>query len=521
MEKRTAGKGRYSRTLARAVIALVAVLATFITNESRAQWNEIELPRPDYFYNTIEKSWDQIGPMEWVDSVTAYVFEKNVVYYKTEDGGESWKLDSLDLVGYGVDGRYLYVGRCDFVTREFGIVSLTTSYIPYAHDPYVDSVICITTNAGHTWKVVELTPEGLWKAVGTNIVPLENGNILFFHGRMLFDGDNPPYDLVQEEVLSRSTDRGDSWSVYSSDTLIVNKDVAKTAEWLYVDSLHCYRFTWDGIGDFFTSYAKETTDGGRSWRFLKYPEVDDHPLSQSEIGGRWHANIHHVNDTGLVVVMGHAIHGYPGFGMVTTDVTKHGQKEGWLRVDADMRPFEEGVVDVSYIDGWHYYLTSRGKGRDSIWVNHVTGSNRKQGFTTPNYNAEYNEVARLFTPTKERVFLWTRFNGIWKFDWSVVSVESVESRAGSPTVERLVVYPNPYDGNGGTMLNVVLGDWRELDGVRLRLLNVLGETVFESRYEPHPARRTLKLNLQGVPEGIYFLLLQSSGTCRSARVVVY
>ncbi len=419
---------------------VLSMLSLIILPKATAQWEEIELPRPQYLYDNLGGSWAFLGPMEWVDEEVGYVFERNGVYYKTTNGGVEWIKDTIEVEGLGMGLGYLPITECDFATRDFGVVALVATASNFIH---FDSAIVVTTDGGKTWQRNEIMIPGRVKRTGTTIRALENGGIVHGCGRVLAK-DTVTQRNIYEEIVCYSSDLGLTWDVLATDTLVSNDDRAKTTEWLFVDSMTVYRFTYEGIGDFYISYVKATYDGGKSWDILQHPIAPDHPLASSKVGNRLHLNIDMMNDTSLVVVMGSMLNGTPGFGMVTRERSKHALSEGWVRVDASGMAGPEVIVDMGLWDGKLFYLTSKYFDQDSLVVVELSNPERRVAVATPRVlNHLYSGLTRLHIPRADMAYLWTR-QAIWKYNHSTSGV-------GDPALPALeggmVPYPNPNNIN--------------------------------------------------------------------------
>jgi|GEM_PF-4788511 len=465
------------------IAAMCFLLLAFADRTLLAQWVEMDLPRAPHF-RQVSGAWENLGPLAWADSLTGYVFERNGVFYKTTDGGDSWHRDSLDVEGMRT-GRGFNVLQCDFPTPQFGVVTFGGG------DAYLrsDSIMFVTTDGGRQWIRRSIDAPNLFRQTGTRLIPLRNGNLIFCYGRILFSPDSP-YAIV-DEVMSRSTDLGESWEVFSADTLDFRVDWAWTWNWIYVDSLHAYRFTLETMTENPISYVKATSDGGRSWEILSYPH--HHPLSAAKVASRFPLNIKRVNDTGLVVAMGWTSSPYSrSFGMVTRDARYHDIDEGWIRVDADPRPFAEQIVDMSYIDGRLFYLSYRLNNQDTLWVTNLAGSGVRYPFQIPVKLVVLTRYTELLTPTPERIFLWMH-RGVWRLDWRLVELREPPP-APSQGIE---LYPHPMDLRSHAGLTIRAGAGRANAAARLSVRDLLGRellstpVVFRDGLAHVPARHFL------------------------------
>jgi hypothetical protein len=452
--------------------------------------------------------------MEWVDSTTAYVFETYGVYYKTVDGGASWEVDSIVI--QELTSKSLRIGRCNFVTKEFGVVALRKQF-----STNVDSIVLVTTNGGKVWKKNVLSMRGKHNSTGTSTIPLQNRRILHCYGRRTYIDSLTRFPL-HEEVIAVSTDLGNNWEVQCSDTLDrANEDPAFTAEWLLVDSLTMYKFTWESLGDKYTSYAKGTTDGGETWNLMQYPHTTSHPLWIGSIGGRKHMSINRSNDTGLVVVMGWTSGGAPGFGMATKDIRKMDTDQGWVRVEANSELWSELIIDMVYYDQRTYYIKSSGDDKDSlVIINDVNNGTYAYPSPVP-LGVEYDGYAELYVPAKNKLFLWTSEWGLWKFNHDVLDIQN--NGADKPKSYNIETYPVPYKRESGGDLMVVLPWTNYIEEVAFQIHDVVGRRHVSGRALCKNGimaidSRILRAHLRR--EGMYVLSIVIDGRTRASREIL-
>ncbi len=476
-----------------------------------AQWIKMDLPRPE----ALQDDW--LATMEWADSLSGFVFERSGIYYKTTDGGETWKLDSLDLPSVVLyPDSYLEVATCDFATPDLGIVTISPNW-----GEYVDTILCVTTDGGDTWSAKNIQNLATyWQP--SRVFPEENGSLVKFYGRFFYPVPGSGEKKIYGETMYRSYDLGDSWQLVSVDTFDNQKDIGFAHSFLYVDSLRSYRFSFLEGPEVYHSSAKMTTDGGKTWVKLGYPNLNDHPLQEGKIGGRRHQNIHRVNDTGLVVVMSYLKSGRHSFGMATMDVTQQDTTVGWYRFDAERGPYGDYVVDMSYIDGWAYYLTTRGMDHDTLWVRHLAGNGKLHGFKAPRIEVDWGYQA-LYTPTNDRVFLLTRYD-CWRFDRSVVSTGELPRAVPQSDFN---IFPQPVEkARHGTL--TIHSDAQVKGDITIQAYNLLGREVGSFHLAATEWRNgvahipTRKLLGRGAVTGVYLIVFTSDNALLSVKsLLVY
>ncbi|MCB2204272.1 T9SS type A sorting domain-containing protein [bacterium] len=462
---------------------------------SSAQWTEVDLPRPDYL--ATPPAIPNLGPFEWADSLNGFVFEMNGSFYRTQDGGESWLRDSLNMAGYDSVRHHFTVRTCDFANASFGVVTIARSYADR------DSLLFITTDGGSSWERRPLSVPDRYKMIAEQLLPLDNGNLIHFLS--IHAPDSLGDYSVRLDLMRLSTDRGKNWSVFSIDTVDRRVSFLPTRFWIRVDSLHYYKIEYgfetvsEHVG--FTSYS---ADGGQTWIMLKHPYPSNHPLYVGRISGSA-GHVARVNDTGIVVSFG-------GRTLVTRDVKRHYADWGWIRSE-DVFPETPGyyVTDMSYIDGWLLCFRKspyNSDASDTVWIANMQGNRKQHGFPAPKKNL--NEP-RLHTPAATRIFLKDGAH-IWRFDRDVVTVQRFEIPAEiGPGFE---IYPNPLMlRNTSRTLHVDFSrDGTGSDFGTVRIHDLRGRLCAEHRWNWHgQTNHVVDITLpEWLPAGMYLVTTETN-----------
>lgn len=522
------GKGEMSRTggccarwFRRGALLLLVAIGLYST--LHAQFTKMQLPRAPHFYNINDRSWDFLATMEWSDSLTGYVFEYNGTFYKTVNGGDTWARDSLPVPAGWLVYRGFQVQHCDFATKDFGVVTLGFSKFPRA-----DSVMVITTDGGESWTIRNIEVPYVRGRTSTNVIPERNGAIIYCGGGLVKNTEGRNKGL---EYMARSTDLGRSWDIFSRDTLKGEwpwGDYALTTDWLYADSLRTYRFTFQDGPDYYDAYVKATADGGRNWQILNAEDAA-HPLHIIAVGGRKHMAIHRMNDTGLVVVMGpsKSVSTSP-VGQVTKDIRYQDTTLGWLRVEAGRKG--QLMFDMAYIDGWLYYWTLGGISppgwKDTLWVSHVAGEGKLFGFEIPT-NGEFGLFqgqCELHTPTANRIFCWSRFGGVWRFDASLVGIDD-NGLPPQPTKTSTGYYPQPLFRDTQSLVRINIGGAAN-KSASLAIYDLLGRQILNRSLAPSSFRDGILeipsslLDRSALKNGIYLTEITIDGLVHSFNKLI-
>ena len=495
------------------IITLMALFSTLSTVQLFGQWQEIVLPRPQYLYDDIRKSWKPLGPMEWADSLQGYVFEQNGLFYKTKDGGVSWEKDSLVLDSVSIGLRNLGVYRCDFATPEFGVVTMSIGDASI----HSDSAYAVTTDGGKTWQGRTIRVKGKTPVTGTKMYPTSSGTLIFCCGVSNYSG-NDSVGYVYEEIMMESTNTGAEWQVLTSDTLnFLKEDRAFTWEWLRVDSVTTYRFTFSEELDFYDGYVKVTTDAGRSWEVMKAPVWTGHPFLQ--VGRHKLLSIKRVNDTGLVVCTGFSKDGRVGTAMVARDVRYHYDTNGWWKIPQSSERWSDIVVDACYMSGHLYYLTSTYGTYDSLHVVDIVNSCDRASYETP-VKMEYHkpELSLLYTPSPGRLYLWTRW-GVWRH---YVTSTGMGHRVDTGWGENVKIYPNPVSLSANKRVYVKMEESSGTVEV-VEMIDMQGRVV--DKWIAGASSEFLNIRLSDLmggasKYGVYFLKVISMGEVSIGKIMI-
>ncbi len=467
----------------RIILSLICLSAAIHT--TNAQWSEVLLPRTD--------TLTPIVAVEWPDSNTGYVFDVRGYYYKTTNAGHSWIRDSLRPMPQNDISIQPYKGLtvryADFITPQFGIVTLSVSVLPE-----LDSVIYCTTDGGSNWKrnKMNLKNHSKWVSYTLQYSRIRmNAPSSWYMHYMMEDYEK----WYGAELLLYSSDMGDNWKEISADTL-GSKDIVSARTFITIDSLHHYKFYHWHHSEGDNSWVKMTTDGGRTWIRIQDPS---HPLAEQYYRGFAFKKVHMVNDTGLSITMAPQSAFPPGrnYGITTRDIDYRDTKQGWTSFTLPWRG--TATVDIAYMDGVMYVITSSATAplgyTDSTWiVNYVNG--RTIGLLSPTV------LRDIYPSSKDMVWaLGRRARSIklYRLDKKLLSMEGpiAPLKTGS-----LKVYPNPININSQDALTIEYNFAHRAEYANITVHDLLGRqlmSVIERDIEPGRYSKTFSLrSLRGV-----------------------
>ncbi len=443
------------KLLSSALLALL-LMAGGVCN---AQWTEVSLPRPE--------TTTPLVALEWPDSATGFVFDLHGRYYKTMDGGETWKVCFFPSLATG-DFTLRYT---DFRTRDFGIASFE-----HRDRKGLDSLIYVTTDGGEHWdlrgtQLVNPVYGGAYNDYYSVVRLLPSSGMFQYYATQL--SDDP---IVGAEVVEYSSDLGNNWRRISADTL-KPEDLVTASGFVLVDSLHQYKFYNWRHEEGTDAWVKMTTDGGRSWSRITDPS---HPLAAQYFRGFGFKRIHMVNDTGIAITVAPQSDFPPGrnYGLITTDIRNRDSRAGWAAFALPW--FGSATIDVAYREGILYAMTSSSAPygyTDSTWI--MEGAAAASAIRSPAY---FQNVA---APSKNVLWALSEHNynlpnKLYRLQKKILSArEPAQPDAGSA----LVVYPNPVSLNAANSVGVSFGLRQAVRRVAIRVYDLLGRLLLSRSLE--------------------------------------
>ncbi|MFZ1729831.1 MAG: hypothetical protein WBQ23_03185 [Bacteroidota bacterium] len=477
--------------------------------------------------STIHAQWEQIAiqsiprnllkdnhlvALEWPDSSTGFLFTKyGGFYYKTTDGGDSWKLDSIP----NAPQRPNFVfSSCDFKTDKLG-------FAVYKYNSR-DTLLYITEDGGGSWSEVHLAAEMATPTMGYGFVGrLRMGNDLNLYYMFGRTSEDYRKSIVEVDI---SRNLGSSWQRLSMDTLDA-AEMTLPHDFIVVDSLTMLYFvTIDEAGSAWWSYVKYTTDGGKSWQILTEP---NHPLAKSNLNHVIIDRVETLNDTTFSIRCEFEAGPIQYLRIVSCDLQNLLKPSGWSYV---LIGNDTEVRDLALIRGskyMHLATYDHGKFMHSVLAEREGPPFQQNSVEYPNNFREW-----VFNVTENGV-VWVAgtnvFNShaeLYRLGERLVSIKNRSDVPYRSDVE-FDIFPSPCTTDSWPPRAVISSD-KSLGNCALYIYDSSGRLIMRSEflYDAPGSKHIIPLTgslsaKQGILEpGQYFALLLSRFSTAVKQFVV-
>lgn len=491
---------------------IIAILTFFsfyfvLTMSVYAQWEQMAISTIPNNYPTANYPTS----MEWPDSNTGFVFSRYGGYfYKSSDAGKSWELDSIPNVPRNTS--FLF-SSCDFKTSELGSAV-------YKYDAR-DTLLYITLDGGRQWNSVHLTSPSAVPTLALGFIGrlrMDNKSHLYF---MFGRTDDAAKKVMVEIDISK--DLGESWDVYCTDTLTVDEETLPH-DFIVIDSLTMIYFvTMTEAGDTWRSYAKYTTNGGRSWQILLDPI---HPLAKSNLNNIVIDQIECLNDTAYSVRCSYK--SGINIRIISRDWHNILQPSGWLFYAISGNTV---LGNLEEIRGTKYIHISEYKGGsfiDSVIATREGPPLRRRSAAYPdNFHGtvfKVNEYGAVWIAGQN---VATYENELYRLNEKLVSIEDLLDATSHENDIKFDIFPSPSIAVSSLPQaviesNITLGD------CDMYIYDNMGRLIASSefKYETPGSKKVLRLPHAissmrvGYQPGQYYALFMASGHVIVKRFVL-
>jgi photosystem II stability/assembly factor-like uncharacterized protein len=378
-----------------------------------------------------------------------------------------------------------------------------------------------TTDGGMSWKIVYKDSAYFHSQNDYHFVPEMRG--------ISYPNEKLCIAVGDSGLVLRSTDKGDTWDVFRTDTNMRNTSLSMYDE--YYGSMFSYKIPYPSLHD--TSFFCSTYDGGKTWKFIPYPKwptsniifgigtpiylndnlfvgktsykfndttfrkyliyVHNNWESWDTVRAPYYTSYISFADGNNVWIAGNEKIQGPGIGYFYKQYIFHSNNGGktWeMQWDSVLNKFQ--IKDIEFFDKYFGLASSR---LGQMLITENGGKTWRTEYLTGEKPEGYERIANhIQIPNRNTVYVVYGSQYIYK--WTINTTDIAE-QSQSPEV---ILTPNP----AGDYVDIAVAGNRTLKDA-VRVYDVLGVCVLTHPLTPSREGERIRINVSGLAAGVYFI----------------